>query len=150
MSTKSFQQVFQLLIDLELKVGRLYQKFAERFAEDGRFWSTLHQEEIEHAKILNELKTCMENGAEQEHFCSKISTETLGALISSIETILQDETYPATRKEALWIAMQTELSAGEFHMKMIQNGLFKNSGKDPFLWRADFDHAERIRAYLSA
>lgn len=48
--------MFDLMIDIELTIGRIYQAFAEQFPEQADTWTALADDETQHAAWLRELQ----------------------------------------------------------------------------------------------
>lgn len=139
------------LIRLEIHVGVLYRKFAERFVEDRAFWMQLSEEEFKHADLLTQIASNypVEDRVEtcNESTQMPLDTEIAEMMIQRVASLIHEiDSFGISRKEAVWSALQLERSAGEFHMNsMIHSYMELDSIK---LWECDFEHATRIESYL--
>ncbi|WP_028323393.1 hypothetical protein [Desulfatirhabdium butyrativorans] len=139
----------QLLVELENGVAALYDRFAEQYPEDRSFWIELRNEEMEHADVLNEFEKSHFGFENQASIASDISQEVAEMMVSKVRNLMADmHKQSPSRKEALWLALQLEQSAGEFHYRAISGVLNGAAGRPPALWKDDFDHAARIRSYI--
>lgn len=139
----------QLLVELENGVAALYDRFAEQYPEDRSFWLELRNEEYDHGTILKNFEKLQQGFEKKAAIASDISQEVAEMMVSRVRTLMADmQKQCVSRKEALWIALQLEQSAGEFHYRAISGVLNCAAGSPPALWKDDFDHAARIRSYI--
>lgn len=139
----------QLLVELENGVAALYDRFAEQYPEDRSFWLELRNEEYDHGNNLKNFEKLQQGCEKKAAIASDISQEVAEMMVSRVHTLMADlQKQCISRKEALWIALQLEQSAGEFHYRAISGVLNCAAGRSPALWKDDFDHAARIRSYI--
>jgi hypothetical protein len=139
----------QLLVELERGVAELYDRFAEQYPEDRSFWLELRNEEYDHGDVLKNFLKLQQGFENKAAIASDISQEVAEMMVSKVRTLITDmQQQYLSRKEALWIALQLEQSAGEFHYRAISGVLNGAAGRVPALWKDDFDHAARIRSYI--
>jgi ferritin len=138
-------------IQLELNLARLYTLFNDNFAEDEDFWWQLAMEERSHAALLQQEKKVPQP---LQFFPENLLSKDLDALRANNATILDRITrFTAaicTREEALNIALQFEMSAGEAHFQEFMESETGSLTADLFkqLASEDQNHAERIREYM--
>lgn len=140
------------MINTENAVAALYMLFSYRFPEDARFWTALHDEELDHARDIATDDRIAD-------YLEKLPAAAYEAALAAIQAVAHrvrelTEEYarrPPSVIDAYLSALQIEKSAGEFHMheasRCISGGdrrLLARLGKD------DLDHAERIRKRLEA
>ncbi len=138
-------------IKLELNLAKLYSFFQDSFSEDEDFWWELTMEEQGHASLLLQEK---KQPQPLEFFPDNLLSTDLQSLIDTnrkiSELITQYSDTPPSKNEALQIALDLELAAGESHFQQFldspTNSLSSNIFKQ--LTQEDCDHAERIRNYM--
>ena len=148
---KEKRQLIVQLINLETKIGRLYNLFAESMPADTTFWKKLAHEEERHASLLKTHEDYFIDVPEFSNTLFASSIETIRKLNTHIDSLIANlDVVSINRKKALTIALQLETSAGEWHFeqtkknaKGIPGEVFRN------LATADDDHARRISLFLA-
>jgi ferritin len=138
-------------IKLELNLAKLYTVFHDCFSEDEDFWWELAMEEQGHASLLQQEK---KQPQPLQFFPENLLSTDLQSLIDNntkiAQLINQYSTTPPSITDALKIALDLELAAGESHFQQFldspTNSLSANIFKQ--LNQEDCDHAERIRNYM--
>ncbi len=149
--TATLQKHLDESIKLELSLAKLYTIFHDAFFEDEDFWWELTMEEQGHASLLLQEK---KQPQPLEFFPDNLLSTDLQSLIDTnrkiSELITQYSDTPPSKNEALQIALDLELAAGESHFQQFldspTNSLSSNIFKQ--LNQEDCDHAERIRNYM--
>ncbi|MFH0730003.1 MAG: hypothetical protein V2B19_27130 [Pseudomonadota bacterium] len=104
------------LVELALAAAALYNLFADRYIEDRDFWIALKDEEIQNTRLLKQIEIDQSEAPDGVSFVSPVSGDVVNLMIEQIHTFLNDiDTQVKSRKEACFIALQLEQSAGEFH-----------------------------------
>jgi rubrerythrin len=138
-------------IKLELNLAKLYTIFHDSFSEDEDFWWELAMEEQGHASLLQQEK---KQPQPMEFFPENLLSKDLQSLIDTntkiVELINQYSTKPPSITEALKIALDLELAAGESHFQQFLDSPTHSYSANIFkqLNQEDCDHAERIRNYI--
>ncbi len=137
-------------IQLELNLATLYTIFNDTFAEDEDFWWELVMEERAHAALLQQEK---KQPHQREFFPENLLAKELQSLIEANARIVQllgnYKTTPPSRNEALLVAYDLEMAAGESHFQQFLDcptsspaaNIFKQLNQD------DCNHAARILEY---
>ncbi|MFH0996197.1 MAG: hypothetical protein V1844_12015 [Pseudomonadota bacterium] len=139
------------LVDLELAVAALYNLFANRYIEDREFWIVLKDEEIQHARLLIQFEIDQSESPDGVSIASPVSGDVVKIMIERIHSLLDDiDNQVKSRKEACFIALQVEQSAGEFHFQAVASEFNKKLDNDYLsqLLKDDIDHVDRIQKYL--
>ncbi|MCP4177619.1 MAG: rubrerythrin family protein [bacterium] len=145
------EDLFNLAIDLELKVSVLYKLFSELFAEDRDFWLILSEEEENHVFILESAKEAMfSTGFSSKNLLPakiddlKVSIDIVSKLISKCRNDRK-----LSRKMAFEYALGIECSAGEMHYEIAMNTTTYSSALSIFqkLNDEDKNHTKRILDY---
>ncbi|HJO94507.1 MAG TPA: hypothetical protein QF753_13990 [Victivallales bacterium] len=147
------EKLFEKAIELELKIGELYTLFSELFPQDACFWKELHEEESNHAFIIETAKEAMFTTG----FSSKIMIpDDISSLETSInrvtELISEYNNNPTPcREKAFEQAIEIENSTGESHYEIAMSKATHSTALDIFqkLNNDDKNHAERIQKYYN-
>jgi ferritin len=138
-------------IQLELNLARLYTLFNDHFSEDEEFWWQLSMEERSHAALLQQEK---KQPQPLQFFPENLLARDLESLKASNARITEQsarfEHAPFSRQEALNLALQIEMSAGEAHFQEFMESETGSLTADLFkqLASEDQNHAHRIREYM--
>jgi len=139
-------------IQLEKNLARLYALFSDHFTDDEDFWWQLSMEERGHAALLQEEK---KQPWQLQCFPGDILAKDIEALRANNARIVeQTERFalsPFSREEALNLALQIEMSAGEAHFQDFLDSESDSLMADFFkqLASEDQNHARRIREYMN-
>ena len=153
MSTGKLTALIDEAIKLEENMAELYTAFHRMFKEgaDPGFWWKLALEERSHAALL---QTEKQYGLPGGLFPKDVVATTLGELEEANARVRyqleQNKSAPPTRKEALSFALNTEVSAGEYHFQAALEKKPENRALELFQKLADDDrdHARRLREYM--
>ena len=138
-------------IKLELNLAKLYTTCHDYFVEDQDFWWELAMEEQGHASLLQQEK---KQPQPLEFFPDNLLSTDLQSLIDTnakiTGLIAHYSTETPTITDALQIALDLELAAGESHFQQFLDSPTSSLSADIFkqLNQEDCDHAERIRNYM--
>ncbi len=138
-------------IQLELNLARLYTLFNDHFPDDEDFWWQLAMEERSHAVLLQQEK---KQPQPLQFFPENLLAKDLDALRANnariVEEIGRFTSTPGSRQEALNLALQIEMSAGEAHFQEFMESESGSLTADLFktLASEDQNHAHRIREYM--
>jgi ferritin len=138
-------------IQLELNLARLYALFNDHFEDDEDFWWQLSMEERSHAALLQQEK---KQPWPLQCFSGDFLAKDLESLRANNARIVeQTERFassPCSRDEALNLALQIEMSAGEAHFQDFMDSESDSLMADLFkqLASEDQNHAHRIREYM--
>ncbi|MEI8185654.1 MAG: rubrerythrin family protein [Chlorobiaceae bacterium] len=139
-------------IKLELNLAKLYTVFHDCFAEDEDFWWELTMEEQGHASLLQQEK---KQPQPMQFFPDNLLSKDLQSLIDTntkIASLIDKYSdTPPSKTEALQIALDLELAAGESHFQHFLDSPTNSLSATIFkqLNQEDCDHAERIRRYMN-
>lgn len=147
---ENYLQILDEAISLEYNAAELYQVYAERFYEDGEFWTKLVDEEENHAAMLKGIKMHMKVNAEERQYLYKsyeILKNANEKLKSNIKWFREGK---GDKKTAYEYALFLENSAIEIHYQNMLNKADKSEllSKLAELNGADKDHAERIEKLI--
>ncbi len=149
--TETLQKHLDESIKLELSLAKLYSLFHDSFFEDEDFWWELTMEEQGHASLLQQEK---KQPQPLEFFPDNLLSTDLQSLIDTNKKIAElisrySETLPS-KAEALQVALDLELAAGESHFQQFLDSPTNSFSANIFkqLNQEDCDHAERIRSYM--
>lgn len=101
-------EILDSLRDVELALSRMYVACAQRYHDDNELWTQLHEEEEQHADLVEQLKELVESHPDQ---CSvgRFSLEAIATFLRGIETRTQEVgSGKIERKQALGIARDYE------------------------------------------
>ena len=149
--TETLQKHLDESIKLELSLAKLYSLFHDSFFEDEDFWWELTMEEQGHASLLQQEK---KQPQPLEFFPDNLLSTDLQSLIDTnkkiAELISRYSETPPSKAEALQVALDLELAAGESHFQQFLDSLTNSFSANIFkqLNQEDCDHAERIRSYM--
>ncbi|MBN1928914.1 MAG: rubrerythrin family protein [Chlorobiaceae bacterium] len=138
-------------IQLELNLANLYTLFSDHFEEDEEFWWQLSMEERSHAALLQQEK---KQPQPLPFFPENLLSKDLEALKANNARITGEAARfrqtPSSRAEALNLALQIEMSAGEAHFQEFMESETGSLTADIFkqLASEDQNHARRIREYM--
>jgi hypothetical protein len=138
-------------IKLELNLAKLYTIFHDSFFEDEDFWWELAMEEQGHASLLQQEK---KQPQPLEFFPENLLSTDLQSLIDTnakiAALIIKYSDTPPSKTDALQIALDLELAAGESHFQQFLDSPTNSLSSTIFkqLNQEDCDHAERIRSYM--
>ena len=138
-------------IKLELSLAKLYTLFHDCFSEDEDFWWELTMEEQGHAALLQQEK---KQPQPMEFFPDNLLSTDLQSLVDTntkiAALISKYSDTPPSKTEALQIALDLELAAGESHFQQFLDSPTNSLSSTIFkqLNQEDCDHAERIRSYM--
>ena len=144
-------QLAEEAMRLEYNVSKLYIIFRDAYPQDAKFWWSLVIEESNHAALI---KSGIDYFMSEDFFPNEIFPSMDDLQEANKELVSMLEQYasnPPTREEALKIALNVEISAGEIHY---QRAMTKSTADSEMLElfqtlnQEDKDHAKRIRAYM--
>ncbi|MFN2370591.1 MAG: rubrerythrin family protein [Candidatus Krumholzibacteriia bacterium] len=139
-------------IGLELAISRLYLRFHHDLPGDADFWWQLAMEEKNHAALLRSVDMMATTAAGVPDGLLPGRVQELRDLVARIEECLvRYAGSPAARDEAFALALELEQSAGEAHFQNFMESDGSGSLARVFqsLNRADMDHAQRLRSYMT-
>lgn len=150
MREKESEQLLAESIRLEKSMAELYQAFEKAFPEDGDFWRELSFEEVNHSILLQSVQETMAAGAKElptDFVCRSLAKlQESNAVVPEIA----GRAARMSREEALNLALQFELSAGEIHfqrfMKKTPDSMLAEIYQQ--LNQDDKNHAQRIQNYM--
>lgn len=144
-------EIIDTSIALELAVADLYLLFYKIYPEDSDFWWKMSIEEKGHAALL---RSGRDSFMPLQKFPEELVNNSLNKLKNSLRLITEKtneiKENPLPRKEAFYLAVEIEESAGEHHYQefmadsqdeVINNVFQKLNG-------ADKDHRDRILSYM--
>ncbi len=138
-------------IQLELNLANLYTLFNDQFEQDEEFWWQLVMEERSHAALLQQEK---KQPQPLQFFPANLLSKDLEALKANNARITGEanrfKATPCSREEALNLALQIEMSAGEAHFQEFMESETGSLTADIFkqLASEDQNHARRLREYM--
>ncbi|MCP4181024.1 MAG: hypothetical protein GY756_24940 [bacterium] len=150
--TTKLEQLFDLAIILQEKIGKLYSLFSDIFPEDTILWRQLSKEENNHACIIEDAKDALFNTGFSTTEIIPKDIDRLKLSINKVDKLLEyyaKHNSPEDRKKAFKDAMSIEESPGEsdYEMAMTKKTIspslvmLQESNKEDKL------HAKRISEY---
>ena len=138
-------------VKLETQVAELYLFFAELYPEDATLWRQLHDEEKNHAVLLDSIRGSL--AAIGDHALKMLSSsmESLRAGTAEVNLLIKKfKDTPPPRETAFRTAIRIEESTGEHDYQKFMDADAKTPMEDIFrqLNKNDKDHAARLRAYI--
>ena len=86
-------EIIYLLVNNELAISKLYKTYARNFPSYGDFWSTLADEEIDHAKCLSKLEAKVLDGT-ISFDPDRFSAAAINRSLRYIEELLEEAADP--------------------------------------------------------
>lgn len=143
-----------LLLDefyyIEISMSDLYNSFKKLFPEDGDFWWTISQEELNHASLISSVKKTFAPLGKCPSFINEVTFDSAFNESQKLRDVLNYvESGNITREEAFQIAYDFENSVMEEHYQNFMNSTDSSEVDKIFqkLNSCDKDHAERIKNY---
>lgn len=143
----------QKMIDIELKVKDLYEKFSKKFSANKKFWYELAQEEYNHASLLISVKKFFSKLSDYKGELSGKefkAIDRIEKLISEAENNLKSESF--NESIACQIAIEIEDSCCEayFQSEMVIDSPTEILSVLQKLNGQEINHALRIKEHMES
>jgi hypothetical protein len=111
----NYDQIIDKLVEVELKVAKLYGIYAKKFPQYSQFWLDTLEDEKLHAKRLKMLNSFFSEGSELGRMVlDRFSLDLIKSTLDTIENLIHETQYPDfTIQQALNAAYEIENSVIE-------------------------------------